>query len=609
MSNKIPRLSVSWKLSDQLSGFAISKGIFAAGTTGKVNVGENLFSSIMEHIEYGDRSVLVIGSPIIDGVIDRKRAAEWIASTPIKKDEYAKIDGEFLIFLYEYSTSTFIVLNDRHASYPFFWAVGNGEFAGSYVYLDIAKKCSNWPGFSLLLDKAFEFFVLQRLMGTKTHDSLTEFLPAASLMLVNKDGLVKISQYWNRSSAVAATKSTRNYRKKFIELFQASVTKRLVPESVDSTTSIFLSGGHDSRLVAAYANQKLNCVTLSFADNFEVDCAREISSSLRCKHHFEKLNDNYFENRLDDIAYLSSGMYAIDHALFLKNENDQASRNMVFLHGHGLDYMFQGMYLLATRVKILGRSTFLKRIAPIPKDLAKYFIESISFRLKHDYKTYFKTSSNDYNECENNLSVTVKKIEEEAKNLGLRKYEIWEYLIFHQPSRHYTFSNVLSKRSRGEVRTPTFDTELSDFYFSLPLKYRIDSRLMVYAMKNHWSGIDKIPAGNHGIPAGYGVWRRTFIQVFRKILKEITRNPKYSAPSDADRTWPDRASYIKSHPKYWSRIKEPLRDRKFKEFLNFIDWEKLELNEDRILDEPEGGSFMVTLFSYYFFFKSCQGKD
>ena len=88
---------------------------------------------------------------------------------------------------------------------------------------------------------------------------------------------------------------------------------------------------------------------IRFTDNQGVSCARSVALALGGRHVYEKLDCNYFEKTLIETGYLSSGMYAIDHALFLYPPDKNIKPGSTFLHGHGLDYMFQGMYLHAKR--------------------------------------------------------------------------------------------------------------------------------------------------------------------------------------------------------------------------------------------------------------------
>lgn len=608
MVTRVPRLTINWHLSEITRSLSVKNEVFPNISKNKIQIGHKFFSNIIEKFETKNRSVVIVGSPILNGSLDRGRVAKWVAEKLCSIRDIKLLNGEFLIFIFDKEEQKLTVFNDRFASYPFFWATNKKEFAGSYVYLDLAKKCKSWRGFSLRLEKAYEFFLLQRLMGVETHDNLTKFLPAGSALVLRKNGTHEIHSYWSRLSSGRKTTLSNNIKEKFVSLFKNSVLERLPEEAFGSRASVFLSGGHDSRLVAAYGGSKVTCLTLGFTDNQEVSCARSVALALGSRHVYEKLDCNYFEKTLIETGYLSSGMYAIDHALFLYPPDKNIKSGSTFLHGHGLDYMFQGMYLHAKNIKLFGRTTYLKQLKSLPPDIAAYFIENVSFRLKHRYSKYFQKKSKILKKCEFQLYETVKRIENEAIAFDLNEHQIWEHLIFHQPSRHYTFSNVLSKRSRGEVRTPTFDNSLYDFYLSLRPKDRINASLMAYAMKSHETNIGKIPAGNHGMPAGLGPWGKTFLLIVRKVLKELTGLRRFSVPSDTDRTWPDRKAYIKSHPAYWDKLLEPLNDEHFKTFLSFIDWKKLNRNTSVILNEPGGASFMVTLLSYYSFYKALYEK-
>ena len=117
------------------------------------------------------------------------------------------------------------------------------------------------------------------------------------------------------------------------------------------------------------------------------------------------------------------------------------------------------------------------------------------------------------------LKETVKSIEIKAKNLSDAPMDQWEYMIFHQPSRHYTFSNVLSKRICGELRTPSFDNKLYEFYLSLPYEYRLHGDMLRGALYEKNPKIARLPTANHGLPAGWGPAQKTCATIARKLLR------------------------------------------------------------------------------------------
>ena len=588
----LPHITLQWHLNQKNPQLSLQDGVFPDGNN--IIVGAKNTQNIISKKNSERRTVIVIGSPIINSSVDRDQVADVLLTTDNVAETVSSLNGEFLLIIWDHASQALHIFNDRFSAYPFYWAQNAKEFVGGHLYLDVARHCRTWNGFDLRAEKAYEFFVLQRMMGTDTHDTLTHYLPAASCLSITSGNNAKITPYWTPSYHKQKATSRTTLGKDFVKLFSQSIHERL-NDNADKKYGVFLSGGHDSRLVAAYSDRPVTCYTLGFSENQEVHCAKAIADDIGQDHVFHKLESDYFTTTLAQTSYMSGGMYALDHALFLPQENQTQSD--IYLHGHGLDYMYQGMYLHRQHFKIAGRTTFIAKQLPLPKDVSEHFINNISFRLKFDYSDMFKSTYHDQ------LYQSVKAIEQKGCQKKLSKHQLWEYLIFHQPSRHYTFTNILSKRVCGETRTPTFDNAIYDFYHALPDKYRLNSDMLRLAMKAHPSNIANIPAGNHGAPAGRGPWLKTGVLIARKIMKTLTSSSRFAVPGGKERTWPDRVDYIKNHPEYWAAIKEPLADKGFKAFLDFMNWDKLENNPEAILDQAHGASLMVSLLTYYLFYK------
>ena len=185
-------------------------------------------------------------------------------------DIIKNLDGEFLIIILT-KNSKIQVFNDRFASYPFYWACQKDCFVGSYNYIDLAKIISRWKNFKLSPERAFQFIVTQRLLGEFTHDNLSKCLQPASFLSWEKEK-INISSYWK----VNYKKNNLNKKQlveNFLYLLENSIRIRSSNlDRVSDNPFLFLSGGHDSRLIAAFSKKKMNCVTLGYQYNFEVKC-------------------------------------------------------------------------------------------------------------------------------------------------------------------------------------------------------------------------------------------------------------------------------------------------------------------------------------------------
>lgn len=606
MHDTIPSFTLRLDFKSPNGSFEMLHGIFT-NSTHLLSASHQNMAHILEYRQQDDKIVLVLGSPIIDECIDRSKTAHAVLTTNNLPETVKTLNGEFLIVLADLNEKTLKVITDRYSSYPAFWAQNEQEFCLSYNYIDLAQHCVNWPSFKLRPEKAYEFFILQRLLGQETHDNTTLSIAPATILTVSPSHTPTSQRYWSPDYKKDTTSSKAELLEKFVYLFSKSVKIRSHNTKDNKNIGIFLSGGHDSRLVAAYTDPIATCYTLSFKKNLEVECAQKIAKTAGHDHNFCMLAPDFFEKTVRFSTYLSGALYATDHALFLSEGMTTPPQNHnIYLHGHGLDFMYQGMYLHARPLQFSKRDTYIKRFVPLPRQLAKHFIATIPFRSRYDISGIcIKEVAHKYH---NTLHALVQTIEETAKTLSDLPMDQWEYMVFHHPSRHYTFSNVLSKRTFGELRTPSFDNDLYDFYLSLPFKYRLHGDMLRGALFKKNAKIACIPAANHGLPAAWGPYAKTVATMVRKLLKHATLNTFFHPPQGKDRTWPDRDEYFRTHPAYHQQALSALNDKEFQSFLNFIDWNELDARKKSILDEPFGGVFLVTLLSYYEFYKAVMGN-
>ena len=132
-----------------------------------------------------------------------------------------------------------------------------------------------------------------------------------------------------------------------------------------------------------WLQKKLKCFTVAYSDNLEVQLARKIAEQSGHDHHFIKLSADHLTKTAQDAARLCGGMYSIDNAFFFGIEDEVSPHVDVLLHGHGIDYMFQGMYIPSNCLTLFNRPTFIKSVKPLGENLADFFLENIGYRLKY----------------------------------------------------------------------------------------------------------------------------------------------------------------------------------------------------------------------------------
>jgi len=534
-------------------------------------------------------SQIIIGSPIIGKKINYKFSDNFLK----KKELISSINGEFVIFLIEKSYDKITLINDRFASIPLYYFNNEKLFIVSTSYLEIIRLQKQKGIFSILTENFFEYIYFQRLLGDKTYDRITKFLNSSSYLQISRTNFIN-QKYWIPSFK-KTFENDNQLVDKFSFLLQESVEKKM---SDNKKFGLFLSGGFDSRSIAMTSKKKLKCVTYSFSDNFEVNCARKVAKDLNFEFYLHNLDKNIFSKNLDKINSLTQGMFTIDNALFIRPFDFKKNKIDVMLNGHGFDYLFQGMYLPSKFIKFFGRPTFFKKLLRYEPDISSQFLNQISFRLKYMNISEYLDSKYEKKFLKN-LYYSCQQIEQEAKIISEKKEDIWEFFLIHNLGRHYSQPNLLTQKINVELRSPIFENNLFDFYLSLHPRHRLSARLFRKVLIDINKKVAMIESGNFGIALSASPMAKTFELIKRKILRHLTGDNKLRAPHAEDRTWPDRDRYIYSDIDFLKQIEQSLNSDILKDNLYYFDWKKINLLFDEFKSKKKSdiGGFFISLLS------------
>ena len=238
----------------------------------------------------------------------------------------------------------------------------------------------------------------------------------------------------------------------------------------DNFIAISLSGGFDSRLVAAmcakYHPENVICYTFGIKNNPEVAPAEEIAKRLGFKWFFIEYNSAQIEGFLDDknfneyYPYASnlSGMFYMQDYFAVKylKENKLVPENCVFIPGFSGD-MLAGGHLTPIMHKKLGKNI-------LAKEIFKEFFNLINLK----------------REKQINL---IKLI---GDKIPTGKFESWKvFETWDQKQRQSKFivnsARVFSFFGYKYV-LPLFDNLLIDFFSELPFQFKLDKKLYDYVL-------------------------------------------------------------------------------------------------------------------------------
>ena len=172
----------------------------------------------------------------------------------------------------------------------------------------------------------------------------------------------------------------------------------------------------------------------------------------------------------------------------------------------------------------------------------------------------------------------------------------------HSLCRHYSHPNIISKWTCAEPRAVSFDNTIFDFYQSMPVDLRLNGDAMRMALHRLNPALARLPTGNTGLPAGASAREKTARLVLRKLMRHLSGNSRLRAPHAEDRTWPDRDTYMRSHPAYRAMALEAVHSDLLADTMPYIDWPLLRRRCDEWLQKPQGGAkLMVSLMSLHRF--------
>ena len=226
------------------------------------------------------------------------------------------LNGAFLIAVWDARRQRLIVVNDRHGTYPLYYA----HHRGRLVFAPEVKAILRDPDFHKQIDLTAlaEYVRFQYLLGDKTFFEGIHLLPNASVLEYDvPSGRLMIQSYWDFGCIPALPTSIT-----FDEA--AREAGRLLKNAIDRLTQgpyrlgVYLSGGVDSRAILGFIDRaRFPITTITYGDRRcrDVEYARRIAAATGTRHHyFEFLDGKWVKAYADEHLALTEGFHSWIHA-------------------------------------------------------------------------------------------------------------------------------------------------------------------------------------------------------------------------------------------------------------------------------------------------------
>ncbi len=375
------------------------------------------------------------------------------------------INGLFSVIILDKKEDRVIVANDRYGYFPLFFGANSDRMTFASEAKTVLKGLAEIP--ELNEDAVPEFFAFSFLLGDKTFFKKVKKIPPANLMVYEgKQDKFSFTRYWDFSlKTYDRSIPLEDHLKEFNRLMKQAVKRRVKDcEKV----GVFLSGGLDSRVIAAFVSElSIPVVTYTFGVEGceEQIIAAEVAEVLGLENVFFDIPSTFISDFARSIVYAGDGMIRIRDSHFISLlERIQGQVDCVLLGTFGGDLTCRPEGRLPNKLlKFREKSqvidflfnyytNIVSNVLPIHKQ-DKAFTRSFFSRINGKTKEHF-------------LETFAEIPFDSATDIG----DYWEYrnreprYIFHA-SQHMNWFL--------DTRHPYMDNDLVDFFaFRFPISLR-----------------------------------------------------------------------------------------------------------------------------------------
>ena len=443
-----------------------------------------------------------------------------------------QFNGLFCIVLYDCHTETLKIISDRYSFRPIFYLKRGHTFLWAS---ELKGIIAGDPG-----RRKIDEMGLLSLFSFKVHVNERTWLdgyrklPPASILRLNSTGL-NIEKYWEyQYDESAQVLDQASYFTGYRVLLDRAVERCMTGQS---RKGIFLSGGYDSRTVAASIQEHhlpLPAFTFGYEESRDVQYARMLAERLGFEHH--SLNDSspYLLNTCRDIVWRSEGMLSfydltsVRYHSFIKSHVDILL--LGFLGEFGGSHTWPALLLARDRKSAIAAifSRLLgSRMSVLRRVFHPVFLNTVFDSLKDEVLECFDSINNDH---------------------PLNIADSWQ---FHFVQHRGSFQSPSVDRPLFEARAPHLDAELLKFLLTIPPYARIEQRVYKKMIAYGYPEIRDIPCANSGKAINPRFAQEYLAMAFRYMGRKVASpfRPYFQHTPDLGREFRDPAKELRNETK------------------------------------------------------------
>ncbi len=442
-------------------------------------------------------------------------------------DCFRRFNGMFAVGLYERETGRLILARDRMGKKPLYYYQKGKDF----VFASELKPIMKFPGFRKVINRRMvEKFLCSKYIEApwSVFEDTWKMCPGTYLILEN--GKITLHTYWDiREKKAEGETHPLTFEKALEEMdtvLRDAVRCRL---DADVPVGTFLSGGIDSTLVTAVAQQVAGQKVKSFSIGFyekernEAVYAEKIASHIGTQHRELYIGDQETLEMVKDLPYYYDEPFSDSSQLPTMLVSRMASEDItVALSGDGGDELYCG-YQMYDWTYIAQRADWMGSIASHVPGMG--FLEP---KVPPELRAFLRNRNPD-EKTQLFLSVM---IEEADRLLGIKghtvklaqekelKYKNWQERRMVLDMMTYLPDEVLAKTDRAsmkyslEVRCPLLDYRMVEQSFAIPHRYKYmrgDKKHILKALTYRYVPRELLDRPKKGFGVPLRKWLRTVL--------------------------------------------------------------------------------------------------
>ncbi len=381
----------------------------------------------------------------------------------LKDNFVSRLNGAFVIAIWDKTRNCLLIANDRFGSYPLFYTC----HAGCLIFAPEMKGilCDDTFPRKLDLTALAQYIRFQHLLGQRTFFEDIELLPSASLLVYDlSTASCRVRPYWTFDDIPYHPEVSFDEVVEEVGRLLRRAVQRLSGDAY--RPGVYLSGGLDSRTILGMIERR-PVVSLAYGtrDCRDVYYARRIAKAMGSDHH-------WFD--------LSGGGWVKEHVDF---HLDLVEGFHSWIHAHGISTLPQARQLMDVNLTGWGGGTVMGHNDSIePLQISAVDDAALIVRLFYMFNQKYTWPS--ITEPEENLLYREpirRKVlglafdsfrAEMSRYLNCRPDVRGEYFYIRNHCGRLTQNMVTFMRSHVEVRFPFLDYDLFEFLYSLPAPLR-----------------------------------------------------------------------------------------------------------------------------------------